>query len=441
MRLTSLALLYVILPVALAVYIPLPRRLRPVWLLAVSLAYYALVAPGFLYLLLLSVLADFLILRIMDRCDSLRLLRAILLGVCAVKNLGMILCNTLRAQSPQVTVMAGTAILCLSGLDCVWGAWRREYPCERNIIRFSLYCCFFPRLQAGPLMRYDAFARQLRDPAPKPAKMLEGAAGILFGVVKFQFFGTALAGIGQTLRHYGAGEASVLSGWCMVITLALSVYYQFSGICDIARGIGLLFGLELPKNFYYPYQARSVQDFFERFNASYYSFLRRTVYAGLREDQNGLPADILNTLMVGMLFGLWFQLGPNKLLWGAFLAVFALLERYLYPALLRGLPTLFARAYTFVVVMVSFALYVGESLPQSAGYLKVLFGLGVPLQNNRILYFLSNSWPFLLVSCFLATSILSLADIALRKTSGRLWAAVLTPVCAGLLLLSAALLV
>jgi len=96
----------------------------------------------------------------------------------------------------------------------------------------------------------------------------------------------------------------------------------------------------------------------------------------------------------------------NCLLWGAFLALFAAAERYLFRGFFKKVPTLFRRFYSGVIVFASFAVFAGDSPVQGIRYLRnLLLFPSVPLYNNRILYLISTNWFLILVSLFFATSI------------------------------------
>jgi alginate O-acetyltransferase complex protein AlgI len=188
----------------------------------------------------------------------------------------------------------------------------------------------------------------------------------------------------------------------------------------MAQGLALAFGITLPNSFYYPYQALNVEDFFERFNMSMHKFIRRTVYAGLKEDKNGPFADCLNLLVVGALMGLWFGLTANRMVWGMYLAVFIIVERYPLRRIFAGIPKLFGRLYAFCVILSSFTVFGGESLTLSLRGLRFLFGGGgIALYNDKILYEIVSNWLVLLLGVFFAVSVTSVLLQFLRRARPR----------------------
>jgi len=435
MELVSLSFFYIFLPVCISVYFLAPRRLRPAALLFVSLIYYLFAQPKSVPLMAITVLLDFVSLRIMSREKASAPLRRGCLWFSVVKNLLVLFWAGASVQIRPAEAVLGVAVYCLSGIDCVASVYRRETPAVTSPVRFGLYCLFFPRLYQGPLLTYGEFDSHLdAGPRPGPLQILDGLCRMLLGAVKILLPGRYLSLLYVTLRAYSA-DASILSRWCMVLVLALTTFYRLSGYCDMAVGLGGVFGLRLPQNFYYPYQSRSVQDFFQRFLVTVSGFYRRLFYGGQQDAPMPPAADANQIIVIGMLLGLWFGMSAPHMMWGIFLAAFAVMERRLYPNALERIPTLFRRMYTLLVVLVSFALLAGDSPTQSLRFVADLTGLtGLVPWNNQILYLLSTNWLLLLIGCFFATNICSLLITTLRRAVPK-WMPALLAAADGVLLL------
>lgn len=106
----------------------------------------------------------------------------------------------------------------------------------------------------------------------------------------------------------------------------------------MARGLANLLGMDFPENFHYPFQSRTVSDFFNRFNITVTKIINRYVYIFLGADTNGVLSTIVNTLLTTMLMGVWFGLRLNYLVWGVYFAAFILLERYFLMRFLVRMP-------------------------------------------------------------------------------------------------------
>lgn len=423
MNLSSLSFIYVLLPVCLFLFYLAPKSLRPAVLLASSLGFYAFSQPEYLWLPTACVLADFVLLRGMYAAAGKPRLRGVLFGICLLKNIGLIVYFGALMQIKLLYPPLGLTVACVSGIYAALSAYRSREAYLCGIIPFSVYALFFPRLYAGPLVPYEEFAGQLGGLEYRPAGILTGFGCFIEGVFKYAVIGRGLFALYASIRLISADDASLLSAWTLLLSFSLSLYFTFSGLCDAARGIAGMFGFVLPQNFYYPYQSRSVTDFTERFNMTVMRFLKRVVYVPLQSGRKDALSDVLSTLAAGMLAGIWFGMRVNYLVWGAVLALFVLAEKYLYPGLLKRLPTLFCRGYALCAVLLGFTIFAGDSLSQSLGYIARMFDFTV-FYNDRILYLLSSNWLLLAAGCFFATNITNLLTAAMRKASPKISLAV-----------------
>lgn len=419
---TTLTFLYVMLPVAMAVFLLCPPSWRAGGMLLASLAYYYIVQRGYLPLLILCIGLDWLALAVMSRWDhNPRVRRA-----CAAFSVGKSLLLVAGAEAffrmnAYADTVLGLHVVALSSMSCVLETYRGLAPHERSPVSFALYCCFFPRLEGGPLIPYRKFAPQLESPNPSFKDILGGLGTFAQGAVKSGVLGSALLELHGELTGLAPGEQTVAGTWCTLLVLALSVYYRFSGLSVMARGIGRMMGLSLPQNFYFPYQSRSVTDFFQRFNSTFTAFLERNVYQPLAARGRGKAADCCCLLLVGVLFGLWFGLRPGYLVWGLYLGAFLALEKHAYPGVLAAIPTVFTRFYTLCVVLAGFTLFGGGTLGAGLATLGNMFGLGgLPLFNDRLGYLLSSNWLLLVAGLVFATSAFSLLLGFLQKKLPRL---------------------
>lgn len=440
MALTNLTFIYIFLPLCLFLFYAVPVRARPGTLLGISLLYYLLAQPGVFWIMAASVLLDYLACRAMDALDAYPEARRGCMIFCFVKNLGLILWVNALVEIYGAPARLGLLIYTLTGLDMALAVYRREMGCERNMFKFGLHCCFFAKLYAGPLTAYPQVAGQFDDMRLRPAGLLAGAGQFVHGAIKSLVLGGTVTVLYQSIREIAPENISILSSWLLVVALAFSVYFTLSGFCDMAKGIAAMFGIEIPRNFYYPYQSRSVTDFFSRFNITVNQFFRRTAYRSLQEDKFGFAADALNILVIGMLMGLWFGFRINCLLWGVYLAAFIVMEKYLYPKVLAAVPTLFRRFYTICVVLSSFMILAGSTAAHSAKLIRDMFGVGrIPLSNEEVLYLLSSNWLLLILCAFFSTSVIHLASNFVRKKWPRIGAGVMACLDAGVLLVFTAL--
>jgi alginate O-acetyltransferase complex protein AlgI len=238
----------------------------------------------------------------------------------------------------------------------------------------------------------------------------------------------------------GWNETSLATGWMVMLCLALGLYYQLSGWCDMAQGIGAMFNFKIPLNFYYPYQSRSAGDFVQRFNSTVWSFLHRNVYETLKSAESPAATEILCLLLMGMLFGLWFGFSVNYLLWGVFLILVRLIERTLLLKLSVMVPVLIRRVITFGVVMFSFTLMAADTAGAGLSHMRGMLGLGgLAGYNEIIMYQLTTNWMLLLLAGFLCTNAVNLLVLWAHRNAPRTMDGLLAAANAALLVILTAI--
>ncbi|HAO69628.1 MAG TPA: hypothetical protein DCR31_06095 [Ruminococcaceae bacterium] len=437
MQLASLSFLYLFLPASLAVYYLFPRRMRYGVLLAVSLAFFLLNDPVSLLFLSVSVTADYALGLLMERFEQQNRRRRAIMLVMVGKNLLLFFGISCYCQLHGMATPLGLSICTLLGTGYAVDIYNGEALYEHNWGKFLLAHTLFMKLPAGPLVRYRTLREQFLPKKADFARMSEPIALFIQGVAKQAILGSPIRQLYDTLSSFSRADHSVFSLWLMPLCAAMSLYFTLSGYCDMARGLGGMFGISLPRNFYYPYQSRSITDFVGRFNISVTDYLKTYIYHPLGEDSGGFASSALNIGVVTLLWGIWFGFRINYLLWGAFFVLLILLERSVWGKILIKLPVFFLRIYTFALVLLSFVIFNGRSVGQSLFFFQGMLGLGgLPMATSPILYLLSQYAPYLVLAVLFSTSLPHSLKGALRKKSPAAASAVGMVFYGGLLFLS-----
>jgi alginate O-acetyltransferase complex protein AlgI len=189
----------------------------------------------------------------------------------------------------------------------------------RNPLKFLLFAIFFPSLVAGPIKRYPQFLASLEEGSRRISaqNFAEGLMRIALGYAKKVIIADNLT---FTLAQHEAGFAALglLGRWLFVVGLAFRILMDFSGYSDIAIGFARLLGVRLPENFNWPYLARSIQDFWQRWHISLSSWIRDYVYIPLGGNQHGTARRLINGLLAFGLCGLWHGPAWHFVEWGLY---------------------------------------------------------------------------------------------------------------------------
>lgn len=321
---------------------------------------------------------------------------------CAAKSILLFILLSSFSGLGWMEMPVGVAVYCFTSLGYLTDLYQGETDLATSFWQYGLFCCFFGKLYVGPILSYDAFAAQLRELSPTPAQTRKGITWLLFGLAKKVILADSMMGLALQLSSIPTKEKTVVSVWMFIACEIFAVYYTLSGFSDMARGVGAVFGIELPENFHYPLQADSVTDFFSRFNMSAYRFVRKYIYQNLGAEDNGKMSTTVNIILITMIMGLWYGIRLNYLVWGVFLGLFIVLETLYEEFFFQKMPRLLRHLYTIVAIIVSFAWYSSYSLGQAGFYLKAMFGLNrtMGLINDNCLYLIGSNW-LLIVCCII----------------------------------------
>lgn len=190
----------------------------------------------------------------------------------------------------------------------------------RNPIRFLLFAIFFPSLVAGPIKRYAQFLPSLEAAARSPfssSDLAEGLARVGLGFAKKILIADQLtAYIDTSQPHFD--EQWIVGKWIIFSAIAFRILMDFSGYSDIAIGCARILGIRLPENFYWPYSARDLQDFWSRWHISLSLWIRDYIYIPLGGGRRGWIRRAANVLVALGLCGLWHGPARHFVLWGVY---------------------------------------------------------------------------------------------------------------------------
>jgi alginate O-acetyltransferase complex protein AlgI len=256
-----------------------------------------------------------------------------------------------------------------------------------SALDFGVYVAFFPYLLAGPIARARDFLPQLAAPR-NPHTVDAGRAFVLIlgGLAKklliADYLSTHIVNpVFLSPQSYSSWETV----WA-IVAYSVQIYCDFSAYSDIAIGISLLLGFELPENFNAPYTALSIQDFWRRWHITLSSWLRDYLYIPLGGNRKGRGRTYVNLIVTFLLGGLWHGAGWNFIFWGGMHGVGLALERARADTRrARGLPepgrTAGARALqrvgVFAFVSVAWVFFRADSVGAAFSVLwRLIAGLG-----------------------------------------------------------------
>jgi alginate O-acetyltransferase complex protein AlgI len=370
--------LYLILPISVIGY----HFLREVWqknlaLIVISLILYTLGQPA--YLLVMGGLS-FLNYRLALRIDpenrnTLLILVFLNLVVLACYKYMSLILDLFHVNVGDFRVFPlGLSIFAFSAISYVIDVYNGTVEPEEDFGHLLLYFLMFPKLLQGPIVPYSDMRAQLSSRRSTPRSVFEGFQRFLFGLAKKLLLADSCGRLLESLNRSG-GDNTLVGVWFAAILFLFQIYYDFSGCCDMAIGLGRMFGFRYGENFNRPYMALSVTNFCKGWNMSLGSFFSKYVYEPLGGEELGQGRQAINVMICCLLVGLWHSTGLNYLIWGAFLGAVLIAEMYLNDSM-RFWPDWLCRCWTLWLVTFGFILFSHEDLAQLQSAMKAILGFG-----------------------------------------------------------------
>ena len=419
---SSLLFLFIFLPIFLAIYFILPKKLRNFILFIGSLMFYAWGEPIYVSIMIFSTVLDYSCGRIIDSFREHKLIPKLGLCLSLIGNLGMLgffkysdffITNVNNVfgtgwELLQIALPIGISFYTFQTMSYTIDLYRGKIDVQKNLISFGAYVSMFPQLIAGPIVTYATVEKELNNRSVTFERFGHGAIRFIEGLGKKVLIANNIGLLWDQMLKTPINELSIVGAWLGAISFGLQLYFDFSGYSDMAIGLGHMLGFNFPENFNYPYIAKSVSEFWRRWHMTLTGWFREYVYIPLGGNRVSKPRFYLNILIVWFLTGFWHGAGWNFIIWGLLFAFIMILERSILLKYLEKVPSFISHFYLLFVVTVSWVLFAHNSLGEALDYLKVMFGLtGQPALNIDSMYAITNFYLLLIVGVIFATPVMN----------------------------------
>lgn len=419
---SSLIFLFRFLPMTLAAYYIAPRKLRNLVLFLASLVFYAWGEPVYVVLILFSTVVDYTTGRLAGyyREKGRMKLAGASVFVSAVINLSLLgffkyadfFLQTVHAVTGLTVPEAGLPLpigisfYTFQTMSYTIDVYRGDAGVQKNLITFGAYVALFPQLVAGPIVRYQSVAGQLVSRRESAALFYSGIIRFSTGMGKKVLIANQIGAVWNEIAAMGAGDLTTAAAWIGCAAFSLQIYFDFSGYSDMAVGLGKMFGFTFPENFRYPYESRSITEFWRRWHISLGTWFREYVYIPLGGNRKGTLRQMLNLAAVWFLTGLWHGAYWNFVLWGLYYGALLVLEKFFLLRALEKLPVWCRHFYTLLLTMAGWCLFSCQDLKDSAAYMQAfLFHAHGGLYTGRDAYLLISNAGLFLIAAIGCTSL------------------------------------
>lgn len=426
MLFSSTIFLYLFLPSVLFFYYVLFRKNR-FWqnlvLLISSLIFYAWGEPKFVLVMITSIIVNWFLGMVISKKRTDKIISHLVLILSVVFNLGLLFVfkyltffGTVidrifgcHLPIPEIVLPIGISFFTFQSMSYVFDVYYKKGGVQTNILYIGLYIAFFPQLIAGPIVRYETVADEIKNRKETFDDFMDGFARFVVGLSKKVLLANNFAILAdQVFDAVKNGDTiSVMFGWLGAFAYTFQIFFDFSGYSDMAIGLGRMFGFHFLVNFNYPYISTSITEFWRRWHMSLGTWFRDYLYIPLGGSHCSKMRNIFNLFVVWLLTGLWHGANVTFLLWGGMYFVLLVAEK------LTGIYKkndskliVFKWLYTMLFVILGWVLFRAESISDACVYLYSMFGLN----GNRFVDGMFHGWftqniPLLEIGVLLSTPV------------------------------------
>lgn len=412
---SSLPFLFRFLPIILLFYFAAPPKYRNGILFIFSLIFYAWGEPIYVLLMIFSIILNYMsgiIINKYQRKDMQFKAKSTLI-ISIMLNLSMLgffkyfdfLIETLNQllnsdiNLLHLALPIGISFYTFQAMSYVIDVYKGVVAPQSNIVTFGSYVSMFPQLIAGPIVQYKTVAEELTSRKETYDAFSNGIQLFLIGLGKKVLLANNIGLLWNEINLLPKDNLPMLTAWIGMFAFTFQIYFDFSGYSDMAMGLGRMFGFHFPKNFNYPYTAKSITDFWRKWHITLSSWFREYVYIPLGGNRDGKFKQIRNIAIVWLLTGFWHGASWNFILWGAYYGILLILEKIVLLKILDKSPGFIRHIYTLFFVVCGWVFFSIDQLGDILIYFKAMFGLnGVTVFNTETCYLLySNGILFLLL--------------------------------------------
>ena len=284
----------------------------------------------------------------------------------------------------KVILPVGISFYTFHGLSYVIDIYKDRIKAEKNFIDYSLFVSFFPLLVAGPIERATHLLPQIKQKRVfNSDKAIDGLHQIIWGLFKKMVIADSCAQYtNEIFGHYQ--NMNSISMFLGAFYFAFQIYGDFSGYSDIALGTAKLFGIDLLRNFNFPYFSRDIAEFWRRWHISLSSWFRDYLYIPLGGSKGGMAMKIRNTFLIFIVSGFWHGANWTFIIWGALNACYFLplllvnknrehMEIVAKGKILPSLQEFLSMSFTFLLVLISWIFFRADTVTIAVQYIRNLF--------------------------------------------------------------------
>lgn len=372
-------------------------RLSQLFILIMSLWFYGYFNYSYLTIIIFSILFNYIIYYLFDKVSN-KSKRTLLLVFALLINLGMLFyfkyydffienINSIFSTNftlKHLLLPLGISFFTFQQVSFVIDSYRKEVP-KYSLVEYATFVTFFPQLIAGPIVTHDELVPQFMDKNKKKLNWENLSKGIyifVLGLAKK----VLIADVFGSAANWGFGNIDALNSTNAIITMlsyTIQIYFDFSGYCDMAIGIGKMMNIDLPINFDSPYKSLTILEFWKRWHMTLTRFFTKYIYIPLGGSKKGKIRTYINVMIVFLVSGFWHGANWTFVLWGCLHGAFSVITR-MFKHFFEKLNPVLNWLITFTFVNFTWVLFRANSIGEAFKIIKKIIMLNFEPINKNI---------------------------------------------------------
>ncbi len=352
------------------VYGLVPTKYKNATLFAGSIFFYSmgvLKKPIYIVLFLLTILFNFIIGEFIEnfrKAGKLWLVIGIIFNFWwlaffkytgfAFSNINLLLKDDLPVRN--IILPIGISFYTFQNVSYIVDVYRRKAKAETNLINYGAYISMFPQLIAGPIVKYETVAAQLRDRTHSIKRVEDGLKTFTIGLGYKVLLANQVGGLWKKIGDIGYQSISTKLAWLGIIAFTFQIYFDFCGYSYMAIGLGRIMGFDIPQNFNHPYMSTTMGEFWRRWHMTLGNWFKEYVYIPLGGNRVKTSLVVRNFFVVWLFTGVWHGASWNFVIWGMVLFGLIMLERFVIGDFLNKYKIV-GHLYMFLVIPLTWLLF------------------------------------------------------------------------------------
>lgn len=413
---SSILFIFRFLPIAMGIYFLTPKKLKNLSLLILSLIFYSWGEPRYFLLMIASIFVDYFISINIEKNNKNKKIKILLLAISIIFNVGILFffkyinffieninsIFNMSLNNVKITLPLGISFYTFQTMSYTIDVFLGKVKAEKNIINFGAFVCLFPQLIAGPIVKYIDISKELKNRDINLDEIQEGIRLFILGLGSKVLIANNIGSLWNEVETMGFNNISTILAWMGIIAFSLQIYFDFNGYSLMAIGLGKILGFNFPNNFNYPYESRSITEFWRRWHITLGQWFKQYVYIPLGGNRLGRARTYFNLFIVWFLTGFWHGASYNFILWGLYFFILIFIEKNGLLNLLNK-HKLISHIYTIFFILVGWVLFAVIDLNQIINFFKKMFIFNA---GNEWIYYLRNYIITYTIAIIFSTSFL-----------------------------------